>query len=52
MSDVIRIIKSRNIKCVGQAAREGAKRMGVMAGISENMGLIGRCQDNIKCGIM
>lgn len=52
MLDVIRMIKSRNINCVGQVAREGAKRMGVMAGMSENKGLIERCQDNIKCGIM
>lgn len=52
MSDVIRMIKSRNIKCVGQLAQEGAKRTGVLVGISENEGLIGRCQDNIKSGIM
>lgn len=52
MSDVIRMIKSRNIKCVGQVAREGAKRMGVLVGKSENKGLIRRCQNNIKSGIM
>lgn len=52
MSDVIKIIKSRNIKCVRQVAREGAKRIGVLVGISENKGLIGRCEDNITRGIM
>jgi len=52
LSDVIRKIKSRNIKCVGQVAQEGAKRMGILVGISENKGLIGRRQDNIKSGIM
>ena len=52
MSDVIRMIKSRNIKCVGQVAQEGAKGMEVLVGISESKGVIGRCQDNIKSGIM
>jgi hypothetical protein len=48
----MRMIKSRNIKCVGQVTQEGAKSVGVLVGISENKGLIGRCQDNIKSGIM
>jgi hypothetical protein len=33
-------------------AQVGEKRMWVLVGKSENKGLIGRCKNNIKSGIM